>query len=34
VIYLNTQDYTKFARESFASEKALIERLGMAGKGS
>ena len=32
-IYLNTQDYTKFARESYASEKALIERLGMAGKG-
>jgi len=33
VIYLNTQDYTKFARDSFASEKATIERLGMAAKG-
>ena len=33
VIYMGTEAYTKFARESFASEKALIERLGMAGKG-
>ena len=33
VIYLNTEDYTKFARETFAAEKATIERLGMAGKG-
>ncbi len=34
VIYMNTETYTKFARDSFASEKATIERLGMAGKGS
>ena len=33
VIYMNTEDYTKFARESFAAEKATIERLGMANKG-
>jgi tripartite-type tricarboxylate transporter receptor subunit TctC len=33
VIYMNTADYTKFARDSFASEKATIERLGLAGKG-
>ena len=33
VIYMGTEAYAKFARESFASEKALIERLGMAGKG-
>ena len=32
-IYMGTEAYTKFARDSFASEKALIERLGMAGKG-
>ena len=32
VIYMNTEDYTKFARESFAAEKATIERLGMANK--
>ncbi len=33
VIYMNTEAYTKFARDSFASEKATIERLGLAGKG-
>ena len=33
VIYMGTEAYTKFARESFVSEKATIERLGMAGKG-
>ena len=33
VIYLNTEDYTKFAREAFAAEKLTIERLGLAGKG-
>ncbi|MDW5441787.1 tripartite tricarboxylate transporter substrate binding protein [Polaromonas sp. SM01] len=33
VIYMNTEQYTKFARDSFASEKATIERLGMASKG-
>jgi tripartite-type tricarboxylate transporter receptor subunit TctC len=32
VIYMNTEDYTRFARESFAAEKATIERLGMAAK--
>ena len=33
VIYMNTETYTKFARDSFAAEKTLIERLGLAGKG-
>lgn len=33
VIYLNTEAYTKYAREAFAAEKATIERLGLAGKG-
>ena len=33
VIYKNTEDYAKFARESFQAEKALIERLGMTNKG-
>jgi tripartite-type tricarboxylate transporter receptor subunit TctC len=33
VIYLGTEAYTKFARDSFESERMLIERLGMAGKG-
>lgn len=32
VIYMNTEQYTKFARDSFATEKATIERLGMASK--
>ncbi|MFI5445563.1 tripartite tricarboxylate transporter substrate binding protein [Polaromonas sp. UC242_47] len=32
VIYMNTEQYTKFARDSFASEKATMERLGMASK--
>jgi tripartite-type tricarboxylate transporter receptor subunit TctC len=32
VIYMNTEDYTRFARDSFAAEKATIERLGMAAK--
>jgi tripartite-type tricarboxylate transporter receptor subunit TctC len=32
VIYKDTETYTKWARETFASEKALIERLGMAAK--
>ena len=32
VIYMGTEAYTKFARDSFASEKLTIERLGMAGK--
>ena len=30
VIYMNTEDYTKFTREQFAKEKATIERLGLA----
>ena len=34
VIYLNTEAYTRFARESYVSEKALIERLGLANKGA
>ena len=34
VIYMNTDAYTRFARDSFASEKATIERLGLANKGS
>jgi tripartite-type tricarboxylate transporter receptor subunit TctC len=33
VIYMNTAQYTRFAQESFAAEKATIERLGMANKG-
>ncbi len=33
VIYMNTEDYTKFARDSFASERAVIEKLGMLNKG-
>lgn len=32
VIYKNTEDYTRFARDSFLAEKALIERLGLARK--
>ncbi|WP_326543114.1 Bug family tripartite tricarboxylate transporter substrate binding protein [Pseudorhodoferax sp.] len=32
VIYKNTEDYTRFARESYAAEKATIERLGLAAK--
>ena len=32
VIYMNTEDYTRFARKTFAEERGLIERLGMAAK--
>lgn len=32
IIYLDTAAYTKYARETFNSEKATIERLGMANK--
>ena len=32
VIYMNTEDYTKFTRDSFVAEKGTIERLGMAAK--
>ncbi len=34
VIYLDTAGYTRFARETFIAEKATIERLGMANKGT
>jgi tripartite-type tricarboxylate transporter receptor subunit TctC len=33
VIYLDTAAYTKYAADTFQSEKALIERLGLANKG-
>ncbi len=33
VIYMDTPTYTKFARDSFASEKIIIEKLGLANKG-
>ncbi|MBC5766219.1 Bug family tripartite tricarboxylate transporter substrate binding protein [Ramlibacter albus] len=33
VIYMDTPTYTKWARETFAAEKATIERLGLASKG-
>jgi tripartite-type tricarboxylate transporter receptor subunit TctC len=32
VIYMNTETYTRWARETFAAEKATIERLGLAAK--
>ena len=32
VIYMNTEAYTKFARETYVTEKALIERLGLGNK--
>ena len=32
VIYMDTAAYTKYARETYATEKALIERLGLAAK--
>ncbi|MDO8280534.1 MAG: tripartite tricarboxylate transporter substrate binding protein [Burkholderiaceae bacterium] len=32
VIYMDTAAYTKFARETYAAEKATIERLGMSAK--
>jgi tripartite-type tricarboxylate transporter receptor subunit TctC len=32
VWYLNSEDYAKWARDTFAKEKALIERLGLAAK--
>lgn len=32
VIYMNTAQYTRFARETFIAEKATIERLGMSNK--
>jgi tripartite-type tricarboxylate transporter receptor subunit TctC len=33
VIYMSTEAYTQFARDSFAAEKATMERLGLASKG-
>jgi tripartite-type tricarboxylate transporter receptor subunit TctC len=33
VIYMNTETYTQFARNSFIAEKATIERLGLTNKG-
>ncbi len=33
IIYMGTEEYTRFARDSFASEQLTIERLGMANKG-
>jgi tripartite-type tricarboxylate transporter receptor subunit TctC len=30
VIYMNTEEYTKFARENYAKEKKIIEQLGLA----
>ncbi len=32
VIYMGTEEYTRWARETFVAEKATIERLGMAAK--
>jgi tripartite-type tricarboxylate transporter receptor subunit TctC len=33
VIYMNTEQYTQFARNSYTAEKATIERLGLSNKG-
>ena len=33
VIYMGTEEYSRWARETFVAEKATIERLGMANKG-
>ncbi len=32
VIYMNTAEYTQFAKDNFVKEKAVIERLGLAAK--
>ncbi len=32
IIYMGTEEYTRFARDTFQAEKATIERLGMANK--
>jgi tripartite-type tricarboxylate transporter receptor subunit TctC len=32
VIYMGTEEYTKFIRDTYAKEKATIERLGLAMK--
>ena len=33
VIYMDTPTYTKFARDSFTSERVVIEKLGLLNKG-
>jgi hypothetical protein len=30
VIYMGTDEYTKYARDNFQKEKAIIEKLGLA----
>jgi len=30
VIYMNSEDYTKFARDNYQKEKTIIEKLGLA----
>ena len=32
VIYMNSADYTQFARDNYVKEKTVIERLGLAAK--
>jgi tripartite-type tricarboxylate transporter receptor subunit TctC len=32
VIYMGTEEYTKFIRDTFQSEKVVIERLGLSMK--
>ena len=32
VVYMNTADYTQFARDNYVKEKVVIERLGLAAK--
>ena len=31
VVYMNSEDYAKFARQTYESEKATVERLGLKG---
>jgi len=33
VIYMNTEEYTKFARDNYQKEKVIIEKLGLAKQG-
>jgi tripartite-type tricarboxylate transporter receptor subunit TctC len=33
VIYMNSEDYTKYAVRTFEAERATVERLGLAKKG-
>jgi hypothetical protein len=30
VIYMNTEEYTKFAKDNYQREKAIIDKLGLA----